>query len=63
MAVLFLKCETKIIFFLKCINLYLIGTRNVHLTAEELSQVHDGHGCRTLQIPLIIDLEKDTQIS
>lgn len=40
------------------INKDLVDTRDVHFAAEELPQMHDCHGCRTLQVPLVCHLHK-----
>lgn len=35
----------------------LVGVWDVHFTAQKLPQVHDRHGCWTLQVPLVSHLQ------
>lgn len=39
------------------VNPDLVGAWDVHFAAQELSQVHDCHGCWTLQVPLVSHLQ------
>lgn len=38
---------------------YLEGTWYVHLTSQKFPQMHYSHGSRTLQVPLVVYLQKD----
>lgn len=45
------------------INKDLVDIRDVHFAAKELSQMHDCHGSRTLQVPFVCHLHRQLTVN